>query len=1013
MKLSTSILHSNQRHSVKCWLVVIILLKTCLCASAQDTVDLPLYEEWDTYSATSSRNVNGWLFCKTGIDDESIVQRNNLHAFLTTGSTAGSGTVVATPYLSQVPDTFSFRLYGSSLNGHMALVEFGFIPDSPPIGTASDICGLFVPYDTVSIYTSNQWFRTTVDLHPYFAIHGFAHRFAIRLINNYHQELYLDEIRAWIPADELSSCLDETTLGKNFWVAFTPNAIRLDNGQSNTGAVLSLIATGSQSASITVTNSETGWSQTFTHSGGDKTYMQLPSHWDNTSAAPTSMCYHAVSTQPISLFASNFFKDSWDVCNVMPERALGTNYIIQDLSLPDNPFSPCLAIAASQDNTTISCVLPTQVFGSSLNVGDTLTVTLQQGQSLMLRSSSATTFCGMPITADKPIAVFQGHSCALVGATGGRDLLLEQARPIETWGTQFVATSTLTRTEGDVVLVTSSADNCTVEINGSVVATLSARQTYSYTMPSSSQAAFITTSQPAYACLYPWSYNNGRTLGDPSSISLNPVDRWICEAWFPIHNCNTNPYDEQYIAANNHYLNIAVPSSATDSMFLDGTPITGFTPIGSTGYSFARQSIAVGAHHLRNPQGNFFASAYGLGKWVCYGFEIGAVIDSIPIPPPPEPQIHHDTITYSDSVCMGQPYLSPMEIVCGGTTYYPPSGLIYVRPAETAEAGILERWSNWVVGDTLVHHIRLTLTVLPTYDTTLLLFLILGDTLFFLGDTLTQAGTYLYTFTAANGCDSLLTLHVNWEEVGLTVSADGICLGDSVTLTATGALTAYWSATPPDPSLDSRQGLTVITVSPQQTTVYNLLSYEGGPLVASVTVHVEQSPELCFEMNRPFIDFDYPVMLFTDCSEGSHHTTWSFSDGTTLTSAKARRQFRHPLPDSVEVTLQSCSQWNCCADTTFVIKPCIRSVWFPNVFTPGEETNNRFGVIASFEIVAYELHIYNRMGLLVFYTDDPADLWDGTHEGLPLPQGTYAYHWHVRDAVEYNHTGTGTVTLLR
>ena len=62
---------------------------------------------------------------------------------------------------------------------------------------------------------------------------------------------------------------------------------------------------------------------------------------------------------------------------------------------------------------------------------------------------------------------------------------------------------------------------------------------------------------------------------------------------------------------------------------------------------------------------------------------------------------------------MGQAYLLPSEIVCGGTTYYPPAGLIYVRPAETAAAGTLERWSNWVEGDTLVHHLHLMLTVLP------------------------------------------------------------------------------------------------------------------------------------------------------------------------------------------------------------------------------------------------------------------------------------------------------------
>jgi hypothetical protein len=116
-----------------------------------------LNEEWDTYSQTSNRYVNGWYFCKSGINDQSIVQRANLHAFLSTGSSEGSGTTVATPWLAQVADTFSFYIYGSNLRGHTAQVEFGFIPDTATINDPSDICNLFIPYDTVTLSVSKQW----------------------------------------------------------------------------------------------------------------------------------------------------------------------------------------------------------------------------------------------------------------------------------------------------------------------------------------------------------------------------------------------------------------------------------------------------------------------------------------------------------------------------------------------------------------------------------------------------------------------------------------------------------------------------------------------------------------------------------------------------------------------------------------------------------------------------------------------------------------------------------------
>ena len=113
------------------------------------------------------------------------------------------------------------------------------------------------------------------------------------------------------------------------------------------------------------------------------------------------------------------------------------------------------------------------------------------------------------------------------------------------------------------------------------------------------------------------------------------------------------------------------------------------------------------------------------------------------------------------------------------------------------------------------------------------------------------------------------------------------------------------------------------------------------------------------------------------------------------------------------VTLSSCNRYQCCVDTTFTVPVCIRSVWFPNVFTPGLETNNRFGCTASFEIVEFELYIYNRQGLLVYHTDDPTALWDGTRDGAPMPQGAYVYYWFAKDAYDFRRNGAGTVTLLR
>ncbi len=352
-----------------------------------------------------------------------------------------------------------------------------------------------------------------------------------------------------------------------------------------------------------------------------------------------------------------------------------------------------------------------------------------------------------------------------------------------------------------------------------------------------------------------------------------------------------------------------------------------------------------------------------------------------------------DTVVYYDTVCQGSVY----------TGY----GFTVIN---TQAVGTSNYYDSF--GDSLhLYCLRLTVLPVPMSETTILI--IMGDTLFYNGDTLTERGDYSYHFTAANGCDSTLTLHLEYEEISLTASADGICPGDSVTLNATGTHAAWWSATPPDASLAAQQGQTSIIVRPQQTTSYCLYSSEGGSLIDCVVVGVEPPPTLCVELSLPFIDFDFPTVYFTDCSEGSVSSTWCFDDGITLNRAYSRRQFHHPLPDSVVVTLQTCNRYHCCADTTFSIPKKIRSVWWPNVFTPDEEQNNRFGCTVTFEIVAFEMHIYNRQGLLVYHTTDPSATWDGTREGEPCSQGAYVYHWHVKDAYGYVKNGTGTVTLIR
>lgn len=1201
--------------------------------------------------------------------------------------------------------------------------------------------------------------------------------------------------------------------GTDFWVTWFDNAYNRSTGTCNMSP-WSLIIVGDQSGTVTISNDQEGFLRTINHVGGTKTYTEIHTP---TSAIPSGQAhtkgYHVTSDVPISLFASNYFKDSWDVCNVLPTNALGTEYIVQDYSGTNQPFAPEMALVATENNTHVSMVPPCPVAGIGNTVGDTFAITLNAGQSLMLRSTTAATFCGMPVSSDKPIALFQGHTCAIAGNSGGRDLALEQARPISLWGTDFIVTPTLDRTETDYVIITAGDDNCTYTIAGTAVTgTLSRGQTYVYNL--NNAARHITTSKPALVSLSPYSYDNGRTLGDPALVTINPTSQWVDSAVIPIHNCNTNPYDEQYITDNHHYLNIVTRTAHTAGMRLDGTPVTEFTPLAG-GYSYARLHVTPGVHTLVNSQGPFTAHAYGLGKWVCYAFETGISIPQDTTPTLPQCSEHaaiwndfwvaylfnggdqrpqnvgitvvgdttcqvtlrnpitnwqqtatlnagskidftlpdtampehfssieskgfhitatagvqviatlnqlassgitsviptyalghryivldypadpvrtnntgasvtilatadNTTVNYTspctlytqpgdppapaagtpvthvftaagqtltlranaanaslsgmeitadkpiavfqgnqitalphgtpssdllydqsvpvhmwgrthglvatarrsvgdrvrvvaDSACTitlsnGTTYnladhgvqefdlpansahiltstkpvsvgfcskasdynaepgdasllmIPPMERgIChgrfstmatqrigtwyvaivtdqpasmtfdgnnissqfqpigttaysyarfqinagthsldndGGTftawtygignvdgyiysigqTYSPPqapvsfrdtveyrdticlgtlySGHGFTFDASRCSPGTFHLWDSVSLGDTLRCTV-LHLEVLPTAETELSFNLVAGDTLRFADTLLALAGDYRFTYTAANGCDSVVILHLTYEEVSITASVDGICPGESVTLLARGTHIVHWSSEPHDPSLDGQEQCNPIIVYPSRTTTYSLI--DGmGTVIATHTVGVEPPPTLCVEMGRDFVDFDYPTLLLLDCSEGRHHTSWVFSDGTYYFGERVQRRVKLPLPDTLVATMTTCNIYDCCVDTTLFIPTRIRSVWFPNVFIPGLETNSRFGCHTSYDVAEFELHIYNRQGLHVWSSTDVNTPWDGTHDGVPVPQAAYVYTWRLRDIDGTLLSGNGTVTLLR
>ncbi len=79
------------------------------------------------------------------------------------------------------------------------------------------------------------------------------------------------------------------------------------------------------------------------------------------------------------------------------------------------------------------------------------------------------------------------------------------------------------------------------------------------------------------------------------------------------------------------------------------------------------------------------------------------------------------------------------------------------------------------------------------------------------------------------------------------------------------------------------------------------------------------------------------------------------------------------------------------SDSTWAVHGfCESYLWVPNAFTPdGDGINDFFEFQGAPEPVI--LHIFDRWGKRIFYTDNYQNNWDGTYQGEPLPGGVYTY----------------------
>ena len=363
------------------------------------------------------------------------------------------------------------------------------------------------------------------------------------------------------------------------------------------------------------------------------------------------------------------FSFSNDASLLLPTHVMTGNYIAMawpsmlNQITQDGIFGPMTSLAGSPGFITIVGVSATPVTvnvsyrgrvvaGSGVSAGtpgSNGSFTLNQGDVVQLVGDIPTTctvgdtdvsgtatveYCnvggdydltGTEIRATGPIQVLSGHNCTFVPYNRWACDHLEEAMfPLETWGTEtIVSASQPLRSEPNVIRIMSGADGNTLSFDpmpaGASSMTLNRGQVAEFEASESfrvSGTAALMVTQALVGQDYAGISTAGDMgEGDPAFSLGIPTEQFRTSYSFLAPTTYTRSY-----------VNVTAPTGAT--VTLDGSPVSGFTAVGGTGFSVGRVMITGGQHNISSDQ-PFGIVVYGFGSYTSYMYPGGLDFEEI------------------------------------------------------------------------------------------------------------------------------------------------------------------------------------------------------------------------------------------------------------------------------------------------------------------------------------------------------------------------------------------------
>lgn len=711
-------------------------------------------------------------------------------------------------------------------------------------------------------------------------------------------------------------------------------------------------------------------------------------------------CYYEIYTNPsLSVFNTEIFA-------LKGKNALGTNFLIPMQNyLPNHTYTAqCynfFSVIATEDNTNVT-IIPTQpIDGHSANIP--FSITLNTGQFYTARAVSFSASghpAGSSVMSNKNVAItYYDDSMSGVPFGGCADTGGDQIIPINLLGTWYVAVQGFSYHNSnnsgsvppyDPVFVLAVQDNTEITINGTVVTTINAGETYKYqftTNPlinSPNSAAFIQTNYPVY---------------------VSQVSGFACELGYsilpPVKCRGSRSVSVTRSQGDSYYLTLMTNDVNISSFTVNGAPgiinASDFQAVpGTFGlYMFARKLLTttqfpVGSTiRIENSSGDFQMGVIngGTGNTCKFGF----FSDFAQYP------VLSESVT-NDTVCEGDTIHFLVTNTLPGSSYtwtYLETGDIIQGPGGLSEmivpnANITNTGTYLIEGsyggcEMVADTLRVYVMDKPIADFAFEPNCAHNPTIF---QNSTQNGTsYLWDFGDGNTSTITDPSHIYESEGSYSVSLIAYNhFGCSDTI-------SY--------QVDVNPGIEIfdtVYVCPNSSFIFygNELSLNGDyehfidadgcdstiylhleKIEAEVTIQQEPNDFCEYQTAQLIASSDFPNYLWSTGETGPHIVVTT--------------------PGLYSVTA---SNSDCSVSTIHKILPCEQSIYLPNTITPGKKdgSNDFFCLPEQLvdQVVEFEIMIFNRWGNQVYYSRDPAFKWNGKPYGTNDFNQVYTYRMIVR-----------------